>query len=111
MNYQNNPATKNVQIKMSDDSLIYIEVTKIGDQPVSSNKDVKLKDVTDQIAKIGKDLAQSIKSISEDLKPDEVGLEVGLDVAVESGRLTSVLVKGTSKANFKISMKWNISST
>ena len=106
MNYNSSKRTKNIPLELSDGSSIYIEVTQIGDRPVSS-KNIKLKEITNYISDIGKELGESVKNISKNLQPDEITLEIGMEVAAEAGELTAIIVKGSSKANFKISMKWN----
>jgi len=38
-------------------------------------------------------------------------VEFGLEVALESGQLTAVLVKGSAKANLKITLEWASNSS
>lgn len=38
-------------------------------------------------------------------------MEFGLEVALESGQLTAVLVKGSAKANLKITLEWASNSS
>jgi hypothetical protein len=40
------------------------------------------------------------------VKPKKASVEFGLEVAVESGKLTTLLVKGTGTANLKIALEW-----
>jgi hypothetical protein len=41
----------------------------------------------------------------EKVKPKKASVEFGLEVAVESGKLTTLLVKGASTANLKITLE------
>jgi Trypsin-co-occurring domain 1 len=34
-------------------------------------------------------------------------VKIGFEVAVESGQLTALIVKGSGKANLEISMEWS----
>lgn len=40
------------------------------------------------------------------VKPDTASVEFGVDVSVESGKLTGLLVKGTGGASLKITLSW-----
>lgn len=58
-------------------------------------------------------VAESIDAISSRIlgalqraKPDKATVEFGVDVAVESGQLTSMLVKGSGTATIKVTLEW-----
>jgi hypothetical protein len=58
-------------------------------------------------------VAESIDAISSRIvgalqraKPDRATVEFGLDVGVESGQLTSMLVKGSGTATIKVTLEW-----
>ena len=58
-------------------------------------------------------VAESIDAISSRIvgalqraKPDKATVEFGLDVGVESGQLTSMLVKGSGTATIKVTLEW-----
>ncbi|MFD3458385.1 CU044_2847 family protein [Nocardia fluminea] len=40
-------------------------------------------------------------------RPDEVSVEFGVELAVKTGKLTSVLAEGASKASIKLTLTWN----
>jgi hypothetical protein len=40
------------------------------------------------------------------LKPQRFEVELGFEIGVESGTLTAFLVKGTGKANLKVTLEW-----
>jgi Trypsin-co-occurring domain 1 len=40
------------------------------------------------------------------VQPDKISVKVGIEVAVESGQLTALIVKGSGKANLEITMEW-----
>ncbi len=41
------------------------------------------------------------------VKPTKASVELGLEIGVEAGQLTALLVKGTGKANLKITLQWD----
>ncbi len=40
------------------------------------------------------------------VKPKKATLKFGMEIAVESGALTAVIVKGSGKANLEITFEW-----
>lgn len=97
--------TKIISVELSDGTVVKVEATPIGEQKVSSNNKL-FRDVTPAIKSITNEIADTLKDIQQTVKPDKVSVKLGLEVAVESGQLTALLVKGTSKANLEITMEW-----
>lgn len=91
-----------VPIKLEDGTVFYIETN-----PISTREDVawnifEFKAIKNQIVSISKALVEPLKEVA----PSKITLEFGIDIGVESGELTSLLVKGTGNANIKISLEW-----
>jgi hypothetical protein len=51
-------------------------------------------------------LSRVLKDAIDDAKPTGASVEFGIEVGVDSGKLTALLVKGTGKANLKITLSW-----
>ena len=51
-------------------------------------------------------LAQLAQSAVDSVRPQEFVAEFGLDVKVEAGKLTGLLVSGSGEASLKITLKW-----
>jgi hypothetical protein len=51
-------------------------------------------------------LSHVVQEALASAKPDRATVEFGLEVGVESGKLTALWVKGTGTANLKISLTW-----
>lgn len=98
--------TKIIPLKLSDGTVVKVEVTPIGEQPVSSETRVFQK-ATTVIKSIANDIAATLKEINENVKPDSFSVTLGLEIGVESGELTTLIVKGTGTANLEITMEWN----
>jgi hypothetical protein len=45
------------------------------------------------------------------LKPHKASVEFGLEVALEAGQLTALLVKGSGTSNLKITLEWSEASS
>ncbi|RCJ23349.1 hypothetical protein A6S26_02010 [Nostoc sp. ATCC 43529] len=97
--------TKIISFQLSDGKIIKVEVTPIGEQPVSDETRV-FKQATEIIKSIAEDVASTLKDISETVKPDKFSVKLGLQIGVESGQLTALIVKGTGTANLEITMEW-----
>jgi hypothetical protein len=97
--------TKIISVELSDGTIVKVEATPIGEQKVAANNKL-FRDVTPAIKSITNEIADTLKDIQQTVKPDKVSVKLGLEVAVESGQLTALLVKGTSKANLEITMEW-----
>ncbi len=97
--------TKVIPIELSDGTIVRIEAVALGEQKVAFNSK-PFKEVTSAIKAISKDIAETLKEINEAVQPNKVSVKLGLEVAVESGQLTALIVKGASKANLEITMEW-----
>ncbi|MDD1425371.1 hypothetical protein MEO94_12925 [Dolichospermum sp. ST_sed9] len=92
--------------QLSDGSIVNVEVTPIGEQLASLETRVFQK-ATGIIKSIAEDVTGTLKDISETVKPDKFSVKLGLQIGVEAGELTALIVKGTGTANLEITMEWN----
>jgi hypothetical protein len=95
-----------IPFKLSDGKIVEVEITPIGEQPVSAETRV-FQQATGIIKSIAEDVAGTLKDISETVKPDKFSVKLGLQIGVESGELTALIVKGTGTANLEITMEWS----
>jgi hypothetical protein len=51
-------------------------------------------------------VASQLRAALENAAPTKASVEFGLELAVDSGKLTALIVKGTAKANLKITLSW-----
>ena len=97
--------TKIIPLKLSDGKVIKVEATQIGEQPVSAETRI-FKQATSVIKSIAEDIAGTLKEVNENVKPEKFSVTLGLEIGVESGELTALIVKGTGTANLEITMEW-----
>ncbi|MCT7983228.1 hypothetical protein NG796_07980 [Laspinema sp. A4] len=107
--------TKIVPIQLADGTIIRLEATVFGksveETPVAIGEEIEtdvsfkipLKEVTDAIEGI----AGAIKKSLDKVKPSKASVEFALEFGYESGELTAMIVKGTGKANLKITLEWS----
>lgn len=97
--------TKIIPLQLSDGTIIKVEATPIGEQPVSSQTRI-FKEATQVIKSVAEDIAQTLKEIQQEVKPKKLSVKLGFQIGVESGQLTALIVKGTGSANLEITMEW-----
>jgi hypothetical protein len=95
-----------IQVQVNDDALAAWEAED-PERDVSIFKRPKgqpfpLSDVGLSIGAIADAVTGAITRVA----PDEAEVEFGVDVGVESGQLTSLLVKGTGNATLKVRLLW-----
>lgn len=105
-----NPQTKIVPVELSDGTIVKIEATPIGEQQVAYRKR-PFGDALSVIKSITYDIASALQSMRQEVKPDKISIKLGLEIAVESGQLTALVVKGASTANFEVTMEWESRNT
>ncbi|HAC63147.1 MAG TPA: hypothetical protein DCF68_06300 [Cyanothece sp. UBA12306] len=92
-----------VPLKVSDRVTIMAEAVALGGEERAGVGDLLDFDgVTDAIEAI----ATSITGTFDKVKPKKAAVEFSLKIGVESGKLTSLLVKGTGEGNLKITLEW-----
>jgi hypothetical protein len=93
-----------IPIKLSNGSIGFVEVSDAGDgrQKVSEGTEARLSQAMDVI----KAMSSEITDVMKSLKPQRLAVELGFELAVESGKLTALLVKGSGKANIKVTLEW-----
>jgi len=72
-----------------------------GREPVLAGKP-SFTDVTEALEGI----AQSITAVWEKVKPSKASVEFGIQIGIESGKITAMFVKGTGSADLKVTMEW-----
>ena len=107
--------TKLVKVKIENKD-IYMEIDipepKAGKEVKASAmnalKELDFEQVSTTINLFCDALIKSVKKPEVDKKLKEVNIEFGLNLGVESGTLTSYIVKGTGNASVKVKMKWEM---
>jgi hypothetical protein len=82
---------------------IAMEVTPLGGEERVADLPHDFEELTASIEGIASSLYGAIKKIA----PKKACIEFGVEAGVESGKLTALLVKGSGKANLKITLEWS----
>lgn len=82
--------------------LVEVRTDTSGEQDVGVLPDLSFDGVVDSIEAITQKLTTALAKA----RPDSATLEFGIDVGLESGQLTALLVKGSGTAAIKITLVW-----
>jgi hypothetical protein len=93
-----------VPLQLTDGTIIKVQATTLGGSQdvLDLEKILPFNEVTDTIEKV----AQAVVGTLQKIKPDKASVEFGIEVGIESGDLTALLVKGTGTGNLKIMLQW-----
>jgi len=94
--------TEVVKALLDDGTSISIQATSLGGEERVAFGVPPFKEVTDTVEGLAKALVTTLKKV----KPRAASVEFGVQVGIESGKLTALLVKGTGNANLKITLEW-----
>lgn len=93
--------TKIISVELSDGTSVKVEATQIGDRKINFQTR-PFEEVTAAIESLTKEIAEALHKV----KPDRASVKFGIEIGIESGKLTALLVKGTSTANLEITLEW-----
>jgi len=89
-------------VALDGGNIVYVEATLLGGDEEVSISLFSFEDLRGPLVAIGK----NISAVMEELKPKSASVEFGIEVGVEGGKLTALLVQGAGKANLKITLSW-----
>ncbi len=92
-----------VKVDLGDGRVIAVEAHNVSpERPVGIGDVLSFDGVTDSIEAIAKRMTAALDRV----RPDRATVEFGIDVGVESGMLTALVVKGTGTATLKVTLEW-----
>ena len=95
-------STEIIKTELANGTILHIQATVLGGEEEVAFSLPQFKEVTEAIEGI----AESVVNILQRVKPRKATVEFGLEVALESGHLTALLVQGTGTSNLKITLEW-----
>jgi hypothetical protein len=97
-----NDRTEILPVTLPNGTLMYVEARSMGGKEKVSFKNLPFDDVMAAITGLGEGINTALQTV----KPKKVSVKLGLEVGLEAGKLTALLVKGTGKANLEITLHW-----
>src|ERR1700730_6363349 len=99
--------TEIIKAELTNGTIIHIQATTLGGEEEVAFTLPSFKEITHAIEGIAESVVTSLQKI----KPKKATVEFGLEIALESGQLTALLVKGTGTSNLKITLEWEEASS
>ncbi|NJN72446.1 MAG: hypothetical protein HC799_06320 [Limnothrix sp. RL_2_0] len=95
--------TESVTVQLDDGTTFLVEArSQGGEEDVGIGDALKFEAVTKVVGGIAKGLQKTFDTV----KPKKATVEFGLELALESGKLTALLVEDTTTASLKITLEW-----
>lgn len=93
--------SETVPVQLPNGAIVKVEVASTGREDVGF--DVKqFQPVADAI----EGMVQMIAAPIQKVKPKKASVKLGMELAIESGQLTAVIVRGSGKGNLEILLEW-----
>lgn len=95
--------TETIKARLEDGTIVQVQVGTVGGrQDVAGGQVPSLKDVGKAIEGI----VEAVASPIHKAMPSKATVKFGIDIAVEPGQLTALLVKGGGNATLEITLEW-----
>ncbi len=98
--------SETVPVALPNGATVKFEVTQTGREDVASFDPKQFQPVADAIERVVQMIAEPLKKV----RPKKACVKFGMELAIEAGQLTTVIVKGSGKANLEITLEWEQSS-
>ena len=93
--------SETVPVQLPNGAIVKVEVTKSGREDVGFDTK-QFQPVADALEGVVQMIAAPIQKV----KPKKATVKFGMELAIESGQLTAIIVKGSGKANLEITLEW-----
>lgn len=90
-----------VPVQLPNGAIVKVEVTKTGREDVGFDTK-QFQPVADAIEGVVQMIAEPIQKV----RPKKATVKFGMELAIEAGQLTAIIVKGSGKANLEITLEW-----
>jgi hypothetical protein len=94
-----------LRVQLSNGQTVHAEVAELGGERNVGISIFSFEGVANAIEEISRTITETLKKV----EPRKATVEFGVDLALESGNLTALLVKGTGTASLKVTLEWEAS--
>ena len=94
--------TEPIEVQLDDDVTIMVEATVLGGEEEVDFDIVPFQQVTKAVEVIAAAMAKTLETV----KPDKASLELGLEIGLKEGKLVTMIVQNSAKANLNITLEW-----
>jgi hypothetical protein len=94
-------------VDVDDETTLWIEATMVGGETeVAYSEKAFSREAFAALTSAMEAVSREIKESISKVKPQKVKIEFGIEAAVKSGELVSILVSADSTSTFKITLEW-----
>ena len=93
--------SETVPVQLPNGAVVRVEVTNTGREDVGFDAK-QFQPVADAIEGVVQMIAAPIQKV----RPKKATVKFGMELAIEAGQLTAIIVKGSGKANLEIMLEW-----
>jgi Trypsin-co-occurring domain 1 len=86
--------------------MFYVQAAALDEEEEVAARKFGLDDFTQSIGAVAETVSNAVMSGLCKLQPGKVIVEFGCEIGMDTGNLTAILVKGTAKANVKVTVEW-----
>jgi hypothetical protein len=95
--------TRRVPVQLENGMIAYVEAADLGGRhDVGEGLQNRFDDAMGAVRQMSSQIYDTMAALA----PQRFEVELGFELGVESGHLTAFLVKGTGKANLKVTLEW-----
>jgi len=96
-----------IPVQLSNQATIRVEAARplgvgLEEDVASSSRIYSFDRIRDALEGVASEVVTALARV----KPQRATVEFGIDIAVESGQLTALLVKGTGTTTLKVTLEW-----
>ncbi|MGB3509668.1 MAG: CU044_2847 family protein [Microcoleaceae cyanobacterium] len=92
-----------IPVELPNGAIVRVEVAEVGGREDVASSILSFKPVTDALEGV----TEAIASTLEKAKPTKATVKFGMEISVESGKLTTAIIKGSGKGNLEITLEWD----
>ena len=109
-----NDGTKIIKVRLDESTTINVQAEDLGGEEYVEDlggeeyiaSRLPSTPAFDEISSTIEGIAKTVVTTLRKIRPSKGIVEFGLQIAVESGKLTTLLVKGSGAASLKITLEW-----
>ena len=98
------PRTRIVPVELADGTKVLARASMLGGEEDVGALDRALSFT--QVTAIIESIARTLSATIEKVKPDKASVEFGIELAIESGQLSALIVQGSATGSLKITLEW-----
>ncbi len=94
--------TRIIPVQLAGGRHVHVEAIAMGGEQDVAIGLLSFEEITGAIEEISTAIAGALERVG----PRKASVEFGLQVAVEAGKLTTLLAKGSTQASLKVTLEW-----